>query len=126
MRKTLLLLLVWGLACPLTLAQEFSLEAFTSYSGGRTRIMGALGDVVGDMNSMVHTDYLTGKKTEWKQESDGHGGGDWRLVDDWLNAIAKKDSRLLASAIGQSLESHVMGFMAEKSRNTNTVVKVTL
>lgn len=103
---------------------SFSMEAFTSYSGRRTRIMGSLGDVVGDMTSMVHTDFLTGKKTEWKQESDGHGGGDWRLVNDWVLAISKKDPSLLTSTIDQSIESHIMGFMAEKSRKTKRVMDV--
>lgn len=103
---------------------SFAMEAFTSYDGRRTRVMGSLGDVVGDMTSMVHTDYLTGKKTEWKQESDGHGGGDWRLVNDWLLAISKKDASLLTSTIDQSIESHIMGFMAEKSRKTKKVVDV--
>jgi len=103
---------------------SFSMEAFTSYDGRRTRVMGSLGDVVGDMTSMTHTDYATGKKTEWKQESDGHGGGDWRLVNDWLLAISKQDASLLTSTIDQSIESHIMGFMAEKSRKTKKVVDV--
>ena len=103
---------------------SFSMEAFTSYDGRRTRVMGTLGDVVGDMTSMTHTDFLTGKKTEWKQESDGHGGGDWRLVNDWINAISKKDPSLLTSTIDQSIESHIMGFMAEKSRKTKKVMNV--
>lgn len=105
---------------------SFSMEAFTSYSGRRTRVMGTLGDVVGDMTAMTHTDFLTGKKTEWKQESDGHGGGDWRLVNDWLTAISKKDATLLTSTIDQSIESHIMGFMAEKSRKMKRVMDVKL
>ena len=52
--------------------------------------MGGLGDVVGDMTSFTMTDFLTDKKTEWKQESDGHGGGDWRLVADWINAVSQR------------------------------------
>lgn len=103
---------------------SFSMEAFTSYSGRRTRVMGTLGDVVGDMTTMTHTDFLTGKKTEWKQQSDGHGGGDWRLVNDWLTAVSKKDASLLSSTIDQSIESHIMGFMAEKSRKTKKVMNV--
>jgi hypothetical protein len=43
---------------------SFSMEAFTSYSGRRTRIMGGLGDIAGDMNSFTYTDFLTGEKTE--------------------------------------------------------------
>lgn len=103
---------------------SFSMEAFTSYDGRRTRVMGTLGDVVGDMTSMTHTDFLTGKKTEWKEESDGHGGGDWRLVNDWLLAISKKDPSVLTSTIDQSIESHVMGFMAEESRKKKRVMDI--
>jgi Oxidoreductase family, NAD-binding Rossmann fold/Oxidoreductase family, C-terminal alpha/beta domain len=108
------------------LTAAFSMEAFTSYHGRRTRIMGSLGDVVGDMSSFTMTDFLTGKKTEWKQETDGHGGGDWRLVADWINAISKKDPSLLTSTIDASIESHVMGFMAEESRKNNKVMAVKL
>jgi predicted dehydrogenase len=108
------------------LTAAFSMEAFTSYAGRRTRVMGSLGDVVGDMSSFTMTDFLTGKKTEWKQETDGHGGGDWRLVADWINAISKKDPSLLTSTIDASIESHVMGFMAEESRKNKKVMAVKL
>lgn len=103
---------------------SFSMEAFTSYEGRRTRVMGSMGDIVGDMNSFVLTDFRTGKKTEWKQESDGHGGGDWRLVADWIQAIDQQNPSLLSSTIDASIESHVMGFAAEKSRKENKVVEV--
>ena len=104
----------------------FSMEAFTSYEGRRTRVMGGLGDVVGDMTSFTMTDFLTDKKTEWKQESDGHGGGDWRLVADWINAVSQQNPALLTSTIDASIESHVMGFMAEQSRKKNKVMEVKL
>ena len=103
---------------------SFSMEAFTSYEGRRTRVMGSMGDIVGDMNSFVQTDFRTGKKTEWKQESDGHGGGDWRLVADWIQAVDQQNPALLTSTIDASIESHVMGFAAEKSRKENKVVEV--
>lgn len=99
----------------------FSMEAFTSYHGRRTRIMGSHGDIVGDMRKFVHTNFLTGKKTEWEQASDGHGGGDWRLAADWVQAVSKQDASLLTSTIEASIESHLMGFAAEKSRLEGTV-----
>ncbi|MBU1012649.1 MAG: Gfo/Idh/MocA family oxidoreductase [Bacteroidetes bacterium] len=113
---------------------SFSMEAFTSYHGRRTRIMGSKGDIVGDMNEFTHTDFLTNKVTKWNMDvedvdnykSSGHGGGDWALVSDWINAIDKQDPDLLTSTIDASVESHIMGFMAEKSRLTNTVREVKL
>ncbi len=104
----------------------FSMEAFTSYHGRRTRVMGSLGDVVGDMQQFEHTDFLTGEKHVWKQDSDGHGGGDWRLVANWVQAVARRDSSLLSSTIAASIESHVMGFAAEASRKNKRVAAVRL
>ncbi|MEZ4888100.1 MAG: Gfo/Idh/MocA family oxidoreductase [Chitinophagales bacterium] len=105
---------------------SFSMEAFTSYHGRRTRIMGSHGDIVGDMSQFVHTDFLTGEKTEWKMETDGHGGGDWNLIADWVQAVSKQNASLLTSGIDASVESHVMGFVAEKSRLAGTVEDVRL
>ena len=102
----------------------FSMEAFTSYGGRRTRVMGSMGDIVGDMSSFTLTDFRTGKKTEWKQDTDGHGGGDWRLVADWIQAVDQQNPALLTSTIDASIESHLMGFAAEKSRKENKVVEV--
>ena len=100
------------------------MEALTSYEGRRTRVMGSMGDIVGDMRSFELTDFRTGKKTEWKQDTDGHGGGDWRLVADWIQAIDQQNPALLTSTIDASIESHVMGFAAEKSRKENRVMEI--
>lgn len=104
----------------------FNMEAFTSYEGRRTRVMGSMGDIVGDMTSFIITDFRTGQKTEWKEGTDNHGGGDWRLAANWIQAVAKRDPSLLTSTIDQSIESHVMGFMAEESRLTKKVMDVVM
>jgi hypothetical protein len=103
---------------------SFSMEAFTSYEGRRTRVMGSMGDIVGDMNSFVMTDFRTNKKTEWKSTTDMHGGGDWRLVADWIQAVSQQNAALLTSTIDASIESHVMGFAAEKSRKEKMVIPI--
>lgn len=103
---------------------SFNMEAFTSYHGRRTRIMGSHGDIVGDMRSFTHVDFLTGERTEWSMETDGHGGGDWNLMADWVRAVAEKDASILSSSIDASVESHLMAFAAEESRKTNTIVSV--
>lgn len=111
---------------------SFSMEAFTSYHGRRTRVMGTMGDIVGDMDHLTHTDFLTGKATQWDftvedvedYKSSGHGGGDWALVTDWINAVKKQDPNLLTSTIDASVESHLMGFQAEISRKTRKVMPI--
>jgi len=104
----------------------FSMEAFTSYEGRRTRVMGSHGDIVGDMSQFVYTNFLTGEKTEWELTSDAHGGGDWNLVSDWVQAVSKQNSDLLSSSIDVSVESHIIGFTAEKSRLGEKTEKVIL
>ena len=68
------------------------------------------------MTHFTHTDFRTGEKTVWEQKTDGHGGGAWKLVSDFIQAVGHEDPTLLTSTIGASTESHLMGFAAEKSR----------
>ncbi len=105
---------------------SFNMEAFTSYHGRRTRIMGSHGDIVGDMSQFVHTNFLSKEKTEWSMNSDSHGGGDWNLVANWAQAVAEENPDLLSSSIEASVESHVMCFMAEKSRLGGKIEEVVL
>lgn len=113
---------------------SFSMEAFTPWGGRRTRIMGSMGFIEGDMKKFTLYDFRTGdtKTMETheintsKYSKSGHGGGDWSLVSDWIQAIVQRNPDLLTSTIDQSIESHVMGFMAEKSRKMNTVENIDL
>jgi hypothetical protein len=111
---------------------SMSMEAFTSYAGRRTRVFGAMGDMVGDMEELVVTDFRTGKQIKYKPnvedvegyKKSGHGGGDWRLASDFAQAVSQQDAKLLTSTIDESIESHLMGFMAEKSRKTKMVTTI--
>ncbi len=111
---------------------SFSMEALTSYHGRRTRVMGSKGDIVGDMEHFVLTDFLTGKATTWditvedveNYKSSGHGGGDWALVTDWVRAVKTQDPTVLTSTIDASVESHIMGFQAEVSRKNKQVMPI--
>ncbi|MFT2010539.1 Gfo/Idh/MocA family protein [Pontibacter sp. 13R65] len=113
---------------------SFSMEAFTSYHGRRTRIMGAMGDMVGDMEELVVNDFRTGKELKLKPKAEdvegyknsGHGGGDWFLVHDFVQAVSQQDPSLLTSTIDESIESHIMGFMAEESRKRHKVMDIKL
>lgn len=108
---------------------NFSMEAFTSYPGRRTRVFGAMGDMVGDMTELVITDFRTGKVVKLRPiaedveeyKNSGHGGGDYLLARDFVQAVAHQDPKMLTSTIDESIESHLMGFMAEKSRKTKKI-----
>lgn len=113
---------------------NFSMEAFTSYGGRRTRVMGAMGDMVGDMTELTITDFRTEKTTTLVPKAEdvenyknsGHGGGDWLLMRDFVQAVANQDPKYLTSTIDQSIESHIMGFAAERSRKEGRIEKVKL
>jgi hypothetical protein len=57
-------------------------------------------------------------------ENSGHGGGDWLLAHDFVQAVAQQNPKLLTSTIDESIESHIMGFMAEESRKNNKVMAI--
>jgi predicted dehydrogenase len=104
----------------------FSMEAHVSYEGRRTRIMGSKGDIVGDMEAFVMTDFKTRHQISWKMKTDAHGGGDHRLMTDWVQAVAQQDDSLLSSSIEVSIESHLLAFAAERSRLNRTVEEIKL
>ena len=111
---------------------SFTMDAFTPVGGRRTRIMGTMGYIEGDMKEFVVTDFLTRKPKLWNMEiaevpeyaKSGHGGGDYRLVRDFLEAVDRQDPGHLSSSIDVSIESHVMGFAAERSRRSGKKEKV--
>jgi predicted dehydrogenase len=99
----------------------FQMEAFTNYHGRKTRIMGSMGDLVGDGEEMVVADFRTGEVEHWDvadhgAAQSGHGGGDWRLVRDFLRAVDVHDVSFLTSNLDASMDSHLMCFEAEESR----------
>ena len=100
----------------------FSMEAFTATGGRLTRVMGTKGWIEGDMKKFTVTDFLTNKKLVWNKDIsslpgyEGHAGGDFGIVKDFVLAVAHRDASYLTSTIDLSIESHVMGFLAEKSR----------
>jgi len=84
---------------------------------------------VGDENELYIADFRTGEITKWNVRdhadvSSGHGGGDWGLARDWVRAVEQQNPALLTSSLDASMESHLMGFLAEKSRKERTVERV--
>lgn len=110
----------------------FNLSAFTEEITRTIKVMGSTGEIRGHMgrneidvydfktNTVKHiepTDDISGHK--------GHGGGDSRLLSDFIAAVQdylngfRHESKTSALV---SLESHRMAFAAEQSRLTNQVI----
>nr|AQQ74728.1 hypothetical protein [uncultured bacterium] len=112
----------------------FNMEAFTPWGGRRTRVMGSMGYLEGDMHQFRIYDFRTDKTKIYNTRIDevnnykneGHGGGDWRMVSDWIQAVSQHKPELLTSTIESSIESHIMCFKAEESRVGNTVLDISV
>ena len=105
----------------------------TAFAEGRhreTRIFGTKGELAIDRNSIRLFDFLTDKWDEIKLDSSdhsiigGHGGGDYVLIEKFIDAIRNNDKTLILSGAEETLESHLMIFAAEKSRRENIVVNL--
>jgi hypothetical protein len=93
--------------------------------------MGTKGDAVGDEETLVVADFQTEKSTVWDAKESakiqsGHGGGDYGLVHDFLQAVEQQDPSLLSSTIEASMESHLIAFRAEESRLSGQIMDVRL
>lgn len=71
-------------------------------------------------------DYNTGQtdsiKLTMKQDLQGHGGGDERLLKNFVHGVKSGGTQLIRSGIDESIESHLLIFAAEKSRQEGIVV----
>ena len=113
---------------------SFSMDAFTPFGGRRTRIMGTMGYIEGDGKEFAVYEFLTGKKHVWnakvaeipEYKGSGHGGGDHGALRDFIEAVCWNDPTRMTSSVDVSVESHIMGFDAEKSRKNGkrSIVKL--
>lgn len=105
----------------------FTMTAFAD-GGRKTRIFGTKGEIYGDSSEIKVFDFLT-QKTEISNTNasegsilGGHGGGDGKLMESFVNAIANNDPSQILSGPEATLESHLMVFAAEKSRKAGKVI----
>lgn len=102
---------------------NLTMSAFTHSGGRQVKVMGTLGDIVADECLNTITVGVYGKPKQvidvrtLTDDFSGHGGGDNRLMADFLEAFEKKmvKSQCLTN-IENSVESHYMALAAEKSR----------
>jgi len=115
---------------------SFTMSAFTdrtkeTISGHRkTRVMGTHGELIGDFRYIDYVDFRSGKKKRYDTNkmrgfnNSRHGGGDFGLMSDFIQAIVSRDESHLTSTPEESLMSHEMVFAAEESRKNNKIVDI--
>ena len=108
----------------------FTMTAFNKGAHRKTRIFGTRGEIYGDGVCIEIFDFLTDTtKVIDTQSADasilgGHGGGDYGLMDRFVQAVATGDRSLILSGPDESLETHRMVFAAEKARREHTVLDI--
>ena len=108
----------------------FTMTGFTRQRDRETRIFGTRGELHGDGTTIEVHDFLTDRtetiRTDDAVATDGHGGGDARLMARFVAAVASGDRTQILSGPAESLESHLMVFAAEQARRDGRVVDVDL
>ena len=102
---------------------SFTMSGFTATNSRYCKIMGTTGEVIGDMEANIITIMPFGKPEEvidvskLSEDFSGHGGGDIRLVEEFLDVISgEKEMTSKITSIEHSLESHFIAMAAEESR----------
>ncbi len=100
---------------------SFNMTGFSSENTRTLRIFGTKGDIRGhlDRGELEVYDFLSKEKKAVSIQSEtivsSHGGGDARLLKDFLDAVAGNGGSMKTLA-RLSLQSHIMAFAAERSR----------
>lgn len=99
---------------------NFTMCAFTEKNCREIRLMGTHGEIYGNMEENRIRIQKFGKEPEeihlsLSGDDFGHGGGDYHLVEDFVDFLLGKQNKNLTS-IERSVESHSVCFAAEYSR----------
>jgi predicted dehydrogenase len=104
----------------------FTMTAFTQQGGRKIRVHGTDGELLFEESRIVHLTFADNNTStiEIGPEPGGHGGGDTRVIREWLLALhTRDDSRIVANA-QESLKTHTIVFAAERSRREKRTVEI--
>jgi predicted dehydrogenase len=108
---------------------NFNMEAHTSYAGRRIRILGSEGDLIGDEQDLLVSNFKSDMVARWNVDeraasASGHGGGDYGLAYAFAQAVSQHNPAPLSTTIASAMESHLMAFRAEEARAEGTTKAV--
>ena len=107
----------------------FTMTAFTQAAARKTRIFGTLGELEGDGREIKIFDFKTNESTIYDTTKNngimqGHGGGDFGIMNNFVEAILANDPSKILTGADESLETHLMDFCAEESRLNRKIMEV--
>lgn len=105
----------------------FTMTGLSADFSRQLKIFGTEGQIEADMGTKQIILHRFGEEkkvipldTEW--ETSGHGGGDFGIMRDFLQVLRNGGESKTGAAV--SLQSHLICFAAERSRENNTVVEI--
>ncbi|CAI1774389.1 Inositol 2-dehydrogenase/D-chiro-inositol 3-dehydrogenase [Serratia quinivorans] len=108
---------------------SFTMTAFTRLEDRQTRIFGSHGCLEGDGRYIRITSFVDDSKKVYDVDEaedlhamSGHGGGDYYLMQHFIDAIRTNDPSQVLSGPAETLESHLMVFAAERARRESAVI----
>lgn len=113
---------------------SFVMTAFTHDCNRTLTLMGTKGELTGDMNRNEIRYHLFGEASETvlhpqlPDVSEGyhHGGGDYRLIENFAAMVREGNFHKNWTSAQQSLQSHLICFAAEQSRLTGKTIDLSL
>ena len=108
----------------------FSMMAFTPMEHRSSRLFGTRGQIVGNGETVELYDFLSDTRKTIEPESggnlgiEGHGGGDYGLMNAFTEALLTGDRNHILSGPEETLASHALVFAAEQSRLENRIIRV--
>ena len=110
---------------------QMLMTGFNFNASRQTRIFGSLGELETDGRFVKVRHFLDDSERviDTAVTNDGgiltgHGGGDFGLMQNFVEAVASGDQSLILTGIDETLESHLMVFAAEKSRREGIVCDI--
>ena len=111
---------------------SMTMTAFNVHGGRKTRIFGTRGEIDTDDSRIIRIHRFlddSNRVVDTEVANDGgilsgHGGGDFGLMNAFVDALATGDQSKISSGIDETLASHLMVFAAEESRRTGQVVSL--
>lgn len=107
----------------------FTMTAFTPWGGRYLRVHGTRGYLEArvDQRTIDLWEFWEGNlhsHIEFPAEDGGHGGGDDRLLQGFLEAVRAGDPDAVRTGTAESMRTHAIVFAAEESRRTGRVVEL--
>ncbi len=106
-----------------------TMQGHSHFEHRSTRIEGSHGRLMAEFGNGGSRIMIDEHRTDWHMEydtsanlSDGHGGGDFHLMESFIKSVKEGDFELVLQNTREALQSHLLAFSAEDSRLQNKVM----